>query len=292
MARNHARLFTRIWNDEDFLDLPADAQRLYMMLLSQQNLSHAGLLPLTVTRWANKAKDRTVEQIETALAVLEVRFYVVIDRDTEELLVRTLMRGDEVWKHWKVMTAAGRDVEAIASARLRIVAAHEVAKMLVIEELSEQSRRILERLSVALPSPTDWQPEPDPKPMGQGKVTVVTTDYPPLPPSPAPTPAPVAIADDPTGQLLAEHAAAYAEPLPPDALRTTKTAIMRQVACGVAPERISAGLARMRERRVGPWLLPQLIAECSPVARPSTTDQRVSTGLALVEKYRAEEGSA
>lgn len=95
--------------------------------------------------------------------------------------------------------------------------------------------------------------------------------------------------DDPTNALLIEHVNAYAEPPPLDAQRQTKTAIMRQVACGIAPERISAGLARMRERRVGPGLLPQLIAECSPVARPSTTDRAVATGLSLVEHFRAQE---
>jgi hypothetical protein len=97
--------------------------------------------------------------------------------------------------------------------------------------------------------------------------------------------------DDPTNELLIEHVKAYAEEPPLDAQRAVKTQIMRQLAMRVPPERIRAGLARMREKRVSVSLLPQLIAECSQVARPSTTDQRVATGLALVEKYRAQEAT-
>lgn len=97
--------------------------------------------------------------------------------------------------------------------------------------------------------------------------------------------------DDPTSELLIEHIKSYAEPPPLDAQRAVKTAIMRQVALGETPERIRAGLARMRHKSVAVSLLPQLIAECSPVARPSTTDARVASGLALVEKYRAQEAT-
>lgn len=286
MARNHARVLTRIWNDEDFLDVSADAQRLYMLLLSQQNLSHAGLLPLTVTRWANKAKDRTTEQIEAALEELEQLGYVVTDRRTEELLIRTLMRNDEVWKHWKVTTAAARDVDAIGSSLLRSVVAVEVVKMLAIPELPAASRTILERLRDGLPSPSDWQPEPDPEPMGRGKVTVVTTDYPPPPPTPSPSPAPVALRDDdPTSRLIGEHIAAYSQPPPPSAVTPVKREVMRLVAEHVSEDRIRAGLARLREKRVAASLLPQLVTEATPTTKPSTTDQRVAAGLALVAHY-------
>lgn len=97
--------------------------------------------------------------------------------------------------------------------------------------------------------------------------------------------------DDPTGRLLIEHVHAYSEPPPLDAQRAVKTAIMRQVALGEPPERIRAGLARMREKRVAVSLLPQLIAECSPVERPSTTDRAVATGMELVRHYESQESA-
>jgi hypothetical protein len=95
--------------------------------------------------------------------------------------------------------------------------------------------------------------------------------------------------DDPTGQLIAEHAAAYSQVPPPSALVPVKREVMRLVAENVPPDRIRAGLARMREKRLAASLLPQLVTE---TAQPtSTTDARVAAGLALVDKYREAEGA-
>ena len=190
MARNHARLLTSIWNDDDFLDLSAGAQRLYMLLLSQQNLSHAGLLPLTITRWANKAKNTTLEQLERWLKELEEARFVVVDFDTEELLIRSFIRGDEVYKQPNVMLAACKDAEAIASDSLRLALAVEVERVRAIEGLPQRSSTALEELAKDLPNPSVTPSEPQakesPRGTGMGSVTEVVTDSPS--PSPAPSP--------------------------------------------------------------------------------------------------------
>lgn len=292
MARNHARILTSIWNDDDFLALSGAAQRAYLLLLSQQNLSHAGLLPLTVKRWANKAADTTVEDFESHLAELEAARFVVIDRDTEELLVRSLMRGDEAWKHWKVMTAAARDAAAVASLLLRGVLAAEVARMLAIVELPDQSRTLLEGLREAFPLPIVWEPDADLSPQGQGLVTLGDQGCPPLPPWPAPAPSPVAFADeDPTSALLIEHVNAYTKPPPISAQIKAQTEIRRMVAEGVEPDRIRAGLARVRARSLSLSLLPQLVTEAKSASPShSTTNDRVASTLALAEQFAAREG--
>jgi hypothetical protein len=64
MARGHGRILTSIWEDSDFLALDEREQRLYLFLISQPNLNHAGLLPLTLRRWSRKAAGLT----ETRLA--------------------------------------------------------------------------------------------------------------------------------------------------------------------------------------------------------------------------------
>lgn len=293
MARNHARIFTSIWNDDDFLDLSSGAQRVYLLLLSQQNLSHAGLLPLTVTRWANKAKDTTVEQFEGYLEELGMAGFVVIDEHTEELLLRSFMRRDEVYKQPNVMAAAVTDAKAVASPALRRCLAVEVQRIRAIEGLAARVITSLETLSEALPnpspSPSEPQDNPSPRATGMGKGTEVSRF-----PAPSTSTSPAtghaadtAAHDDPTSELLLEHVRAYAEEPPPDAQLAVKQQIMRLVAQRIAPERIRAGLARLRERGVHPNLLPHLVAETTAVRRTSTTDQRVATGAALVEHYRA-----
>lgn len=143
MARSQARIMVSIWNDPDFLALPSGPQRLYMFLLSQANLNHAGLLPLTVKRWARAAPDLTVESITADLAYLADRRYVVIDEETEELLVRTLVKGDGIWKQPKVMPAMAADATEISSSRLRFALRQELLSI-DLSGLKSETRAVVE----------------------------------------------------------------------------------------------------------------------------------------------------
>ena len=71
MARSEARIFTSIWKDPDFLALSPSAQRLYMFLLSQDDLTYSGVMPLRERRWASKAAGMTVTDVEQDLKALE-----------------------------------------------------------------------------------------------------------------------------------------------------------------------------------------------------------------------------
>lgn len=136
MARAFGRILASIWDDEDFTDLDEGPQRLYMFLLSQSNLNHAGLLPLTLRRWARKAKNLTAAQLEDQLEALERARFVVLDYDTEELLVRTLVRNDSVYKQPRVMGAMVADAKEIASRVLRAALLAEIDR-LPLDELSD-----------------------------------------------------------------------------------------------------------------------------------------------------------
>jgi hypothetical protein len=129
MARAFGRILASIWDDEDFLDLTVEEQRLYMFLLSQSNLNHAGLLPLTLKRWSRKAKKLTSTQLEEQLEALEAARFVVLDYDTEELLVRTLVRNDAVYKQPRVMGAMVADAKEIASRKLRNALLSEIDRL-------------------------------------------------------------------------------------------------------------------------------------------------------------------
>lgn len=293
MARNHARIYATIWADPDFLALTADAQRLYMLLLSQPNLSHCGLLPLTVKRWAQKAADTHPSRIEAGLDELADKRFVVLDYDTEELLIRSFIRGDEVYRQPNVLAAASKDAVGIASPALRAELLAEIVRISSLSGLTERVTGMLGTLAGTLrrtlPAPTgEPQARTTPRATGMGSVTEVSTGSPSPTPSPTPATVPatdVAIPDDPTGRLMAEHAGAYSAIPPPSALTPVRREVMRLVAEKVPEERIRAGLARLREKRLAASLLPQLVTETTPVNRASTTDQRVAQGLALVARY-------
>lgn len=184
---------------------------------------------------------------------------------------------------------AGKLIEAISAGHVQPFTAKGLPKGL--------PEGIQEGLTKGLPKgPTEGLPDPPVDPQGQGQSRI---------PVPVPVSTPVSIStpapiddpypppgEDPTGPLLVEHARAYATPPPPSALTPVRAAIARLVAEHVPPDRIRAGLTRMRERQLGPTLLPQLVAEATPThggaSRPSTTDQRVRDARNVADELRAQ----
>lgn len=137
MARQHGRTLTSIWTDRDFIALPGLAQRMYLFLLSQPDLSHAGLIPLRTRRWASKSPGTTAADIEKELDRLAAARFVVVDYDTEELLIRTFVRNDGVYKQPKVMLRMREDARLIESATLKAAFSAELER-LPLDELSDR----------------------------------------------------------------------------------------------------------------------------------------------------------
>lgn len=136
MARGHGRILTSIWEDADFLALDEQAQRLYLFLISQPNLNHAGLLDLTLRRWARKAAGLSVADLEDRIAALSKARFVVVDDDTEELLIRSFVRNDGVWRMPKVMGAMVSGALEISSPLLRRALLDEMDRI-PLNELSD-----------------------------------------------------------------------------------------------------------------------------------------------------------
>lgn len=128
MARNHGLLLASIWSDPDWLALSASAQRAYALLLSQPKLSLVGLLTYTPSRWARLAADTDLDSIEAAIAELEASRFVIVDRHTDELLIRTLVRHDitTVLRNKNLLAGMWRAWEAIESRQLRQIAVEHI----------------------------------------------------------------------------------------------------------------------------------------------------------------------
>lgn len=114
MKARYTRWFTSIWSDPDFTALSRAAQGCYFMLGTQPDLSHCGVLPLTMHRWARLAPDTDTESVRAALEELQTNRFVLIDHATEELLIRTFVKHDEQWRN-------PNGIKAIETARSRVV---------------------------------------------------------------------------------------------------------------------------------------------------------------------------
>jgi hypothetical protein len=128
MARNYAKIHTDIWSDEDFKSLGRDLQHLYFVVVSQPRLGMCGLLDYFPQRLAGASYSLTTDDVESSIKGLEERRYVVIDRDTSELLVRTFMRNDGVFGSPNLAVAAVREYGEVMSQKVRDAIETELVK--------------------------------------------------------------------------------------------------------------------------------------------------------------------
>lgn len=156
----YVRVMRSIWTDPDWLTLPSQSKMIYLQLISQPNISKAGVLPTVPRRWASMYPDLDVDDITTAIATLASAGFVVVDEDTEELLVRTYMRYDEMF-----VQPNGR--KAIANAFDEIV--------------SEQIRRVVQQefRDLIAEGSDDTSGKGSEKGSGKGSVTPITMNHEP-----------------------------------------------------------------------------------------------------------------
>lgn len=168
-VRHHGTLLTRIWNDPEFLALSHSAKGTYMMLLSQPKLSMCGVLDYMPERWAGYSPDTTGKSIAADLAALEAARFIIVDRSTYELAIRTMVKNDPpknpnsavgMWKAWA----------HIASEPIRRALTAEMPPMMwednrAPDEAHEMAaQNSCETVSEPLAEQSETQPEVDPLP--------------------------------------------------------------------------------------------------------------------------------
>lgn len=126
MARDHGRIYTRIWADPDFRSLDRDPQRLYLLLVSQAKLTYCGSLDYIPRRLTELARDEDQQTLEKALMTLEVTRFVVVDHGMSELLVRSFVRHDGLLGSPNMTKAMLKDRASMLSDELREVVDNEL----------------------------------------------------------------------------------------------------------------------------------------------------------------------
>jgi len=129
VAREFVRLLTSINDDPDWLTLTCQQQSAYTAALTSQDLSWCGVVPYIPKRLAEFAEDLTERRVILALAELAKRNMVVIDRSTEELLVRTYVRHDGLLKKPNIARAMEKALVRVHSGDIRAAVIHELSKV-------------------------------------------------------------------------------------------------------------------------------------------------------------------
>ena len=184
MPRTEARIFTSIWKDPVFLALDPGAQRLYMFLLSQDDLAYSGLMPLRPSRWASKAAGLTTADVERDLKTLEAsgRMFVITDEASGELLVRSLLRHDRAWKQPNLLKQAMESAGQIESPRIRAALLAELRRLPLDESPSDQVKTLvgdfIQDLDRGCPYPSAYPSgDPDPESTDDPAANPTDEDY-------------------------------------------------------------------------------------------------------------------
>lgn len=119
MAREFAKVLNSIWLDDDWRDLTASAQHLYLVMLTDPQLSYAGVTDWRPKRIIQKAKEWSLFDCYRAAVELSEKLFLVIDEDTEEAFVRSFMRHDEIMKNPRLAVSAVKAYGDIASNKIR-----------------------------------------------------------------------------------------------------------------------------------------------------------------------------
>lgn len=129
MARSYANVTTAMWRDDDFIVLTVDEQYVYFLLISQPDISAAGVLSIALTRWASRSKGMTRDRMLAAIHGLEEHRFVVADFETDELLVRSFVRWDGGYTNSKRRFAIRDAADQIVSPAIRSALAAEFVRL-------------------------------------------------------------------------------------------------------------------------------------------------------------------
>lgn len=326
MARDYARIMTAIWKNKEFRALSEQQQRAYLFLVTQPDISAAGVLPLRVRRWSDCASTSTPDGLAQLFKELEAGRFIVVDWHMEELLIRSFIRWDGGFNNPKRRPVIIRAAEEIDSELIAHHVAMEFKRCGIVtpppdgpsggseppidpaEDREPDSLSKIDRVDL------DNEPFPqvnslsDSASTNHGRVPQPTTHnpQPPVPPTAGAVAPGVQLAVIqggaydvvPAAEINAGHVmAAWAEEFVATGRQPTKD--QRGKASKDARQLLDAGnapdLVLALARAAGAKCRSTIANETTPgranpaPARESTTDARVRAGLELAAKYAAQE---
>lgn len=287
MARDYGQIQHRIWADPDWRALDADAQLLYLLLLSQPSMNQAGVLPVQWRKWAGCVANWDTGAVTKTMHRLADARFVVLDEDHEEVLVRSFIRNDGSYRIPGVLKSALRFAEAVVSPAIRSALAAELGRLPELEGKTAAdgmaaiaaTRAALEPIGDPFPDPFR---EPIPDPIGNGFVSNPsrngsTTAKQPIPePIPDPIPEPsLSVSGSVSGLSLVRNQGGENLPHPPRCAKHDDLPIGDEPPCG-ACKRLRENWELTRAEASKPPPKPPWCGACTKSTRLVETDDGVA----------------
>jgi hypothetical protein len=133
MARQYGRLYSSIWDDDDYKALGLELQGLMNALIAYPKVSWCGIIDYIPKRLMKIDPELTEASLWQKLARLHNHNMIQIDTETDEMLIRRLVKYDGVMKHPNVAKAMAKATQEIESQALRGVLMNELGRLLIEE---------------------------------------------------------------------------------------------------------------------------------------------------------------
>ena len=177
MAHEYAKVNVAIWGDQDWKQLTRDEHWLYFLLWTHPKTNAAGVADWRPGRLASHAAQTTAHDVERIAASLQAKRFILVDHDTEEVLIRSYIKHDQRLKQPNASVTVANAYSATASLNLQRVIVHELGRLrdrqpdykgwsvrAVQDVLSQDGEPIDSYLDPSPNSPIDPSVDPSPDP--------------------------------------------------------------------------------------------------------------------------------
>ena len=154
MPREYGKNWFSMWTDEDFCTGRLFDKLFYQVLLGQSGTNDAGIVPINFRKWRKALRDGdrmpTERDVKASLVRQERRRYVFTDEDTGEVLIRSHIRRDQVFRQPAVMVSALRDLASCQSPKFAVVMLAEMDRIEMpdVKTTTKQGERLRDSLSL------------------------------------------------------------------------------------------------------------------------------------------------
>lgn len=132
MPRKYARLMVSIWDDDDYKALGLELQGLYSALLAYPLISWCGVIDYIPKRLMKIDPELTEDSLFKKIATLHNHQRIVqLDMDTDELLIRTFIKHDDIMKQPNVAKAMAKAIDRVQSDALRSIVITELGRLYI-----------------------------------------------------------------------------------------------------------------------------------------------------------------
>lgn len=129
MAREYAKLSMSLLGDPGWRQLDPRAQHLYVTLLAHSELNYAGVTDWRPNRLMVLARDWTPRDFYLGAVDLADQGWIVIDDQTEEVLIRSFLRNDGILKQPRLAVTMTKAYAAVSSELLRACIVFELLRL-------------------------------------------------------------------------------------------------------------------------------------------------------------------